>query len=254
MNKNLIGYYTNGNTIVEIHKDGTKIRYVPDDAPALPVYPESIDMKISNRCDIGCPICHEQSVNNGKLGDLSSKLVDSLRPYTEVAIGGGDPFSHPDLPEFLVKLKKQNVIANITVHWKSFARNLELIQSLSDDELIHGIGISVNEVIPSKLIDKICLFPNAVVHSVLGVANASAIAQTAKRNLNILFLGYKTYGRGIKYRTKNSVDIQNKIEFVSNHIEELTEWYKAVCFDNLAVEQLELRHKIQPETFDKIYT
>ena len=47
MHKDTLGVYVNGNTIVEIRNDGTKIRYVPDDVPAQPVYPESIDMKIS---------------------------------------------------------------------------------------------------------------------------------------------------------------------------------------------------------------
>ena len=75
--------YKNGNTIVSISDDGTKVRYVPDNAPAMPVYPESIDMKISNRCEMGCAQCHEQSTATGKQANLKHPLLDSLHPYTE---------------------------------------------------------------------------------------------------------------------------------------------------------------------------
>ena len=102
--------YKNGNTIVSISDDGTKIRYVPDNAPAMPVYPESIDMKITNKCCMMCAMCHEQSTANGNQADLKHPLLDSLHPYTELAIGGGDPLTHPDLEEFLKRMKNKDII------------------------------------------------------------------------------------------------------------------------------------------------
>ncbi len=43
--------YQNGNYIMRILEDGTKIRL--SDNP-IPEYPESIDVKITNKCDGGC--------------------------------------------------------------------------------------------------------------------------------------------------------------------------------------------------------
>lgn len=84
----LLGTYKNGNYITSIFNDGTKIRTTNDDE-FIAAFPENIDCKITNYCDKGCPMCHENSTVNGKHGDiLNVKFIKSLHPYTEMAIGG----------------------------------------------------------------------------------------------------------------------------------------------------------------------
>ena len=61
----LLGEYQNGNYSVKIYDDGTKIRE-NDFNFFEPEYPESMDMKITNACDMMCPFCHEASVPNGE--------------------------------------------------------------------------------------------------------------------------------------------------------------------------------------------
>ena len=97
----LLGTYQNGNYTVKIYDNGTKIRendldfFEPDTV-------ESMDIKITNSCDKMCPFCHEASTPDGKHGDiLNLPFLDTLHPYTELAIGGGNPLSHPDLIPFL---------------------------------------------------------------------------------------------------------------------------------------------------------
>ena len=93
----LLGEYQNGNYTVKIYNDGTKIRETNDDV-FVASFPECIDLKITNNCDMGCPYCHEYSKLDGKHGDiLNTKIIDTIRPFTELAIGGGNPLSHPDL-------------------------------------------------------------------------------------------------------------------------------------------------------------
>lgn len=245
--------YKNGNTIVNIKEDGTKIRYVPDVEPAQPLFPESIDMKICNKCEIGCSICHEQSVKDGKLGNLSSKLLDSLHPYTELAIGGGDPLLHPNLPEFLTFLKKKKVIANITVHWKSFIKNLETLHQWTDYGLIHGLGVSINEIVSEEVISELMKFPFAVVHTVIGVSDMSVIEQFKNKNLNILLLGYKSCGRGLQYKANHNKEITQNSNTLKENLKELLNHFRAVSFDNLAIEQLELKKLIKPELYSQFY-
>ena len=60
--------YMNGNTLVTIYEDGTKVREY--DGTPVPVHPESMDVKITNACDAGCRYCHEKSVPSGKHADL----------------------------------------------------------------------------------------------------------------------------------------------------------------------------------------
>ena len=58
--------YRNGNYFVTIDLDtGTKVR--SNDLDFFePEYPESMDVKITNCCDMGCKFCHENSKPDGK--------------------------------------------------------------------------------------------------------------------------------------------------------------------------------------------
>ena len=134
----------NGNTLVGIGEDGAKYRYTPDGEAPTPEHPESIDLKITDFCEEKCPMCHENAGLSGRHGDLNHPLLNSLQPYTELAIGGGDPMAHPDLYSFLQKMKKQRVICNITVHYNQFMKNIDTLRSWQAEGLIHGIGVSVN--------------------------------------------------------------------------------------------------------------
>lgn len=245
--------YRNRNTIVLIEEDGTKIRYTPDNEPAMPEFPESIDMKITNCCNVGCLQCHECSVPEGKHADLNHPLLKSLHPYTELAIGGGDPMTHPDLERFLAQMKEQKVFSNITVHWTSFMKNYEKLKRWEAEKLIYGIGISVNEVVDQEVIDKIREFKNAVVHMIVGLVDWSVYGQIANKNVNVLLLGYKTFGRGEKYRTIYDEKIFRNTETLRKEIKFFPDWFKAVCFDNLALEQLEIKYMMKPARFEKIY-
>ena len=91
-----IAKYTNGNTVVTILSDGTKIREYEGDPVIL--HPESIDVKITDYCDMGCAYCHESSTTSGSHADLKTLLgiIHDLPAGVELAIGGGNPLSHPD--------------------------------------------------------------------------------------------------------------------------------------------------------------
>lgn len=54
----LLGRYKNGNFNVVLFNDGTKIRETDADE-FIPDFAESMDIKICDRCDIGCKFCHE---------------------------------------------------------------------------------------------------------------------------------------------------------------------------------------------------
>ena len=60
-NPKLIGEYINGNYKISIYEDGTRIKETidPNDDKFIAEFPDSCDMKITNQCDMGCPMCHE---------------------------------------------------------------------------------------------------------------------------------------------------------------------------------------------------
>ena len=128
----ILGDYVNGNYYVRIYGDGTKIR--ENDLDFFePAFPESFDIKITNQCDMGCPMCHEDSKPDGKHGDiLHLPFLDSIHPYTELAIGGGNPLAHPDLIPFLRLCKDRDLIPNITVNKVHFMKAIPLLHDLTE--------------------------------------------------------------------------------------------------------------------------
>lgn len=247
----LLSKYNNGNYTVEIYDDGTKIRETEEESFDAS-FPENIDIKITNYCENNCKFCYESSSTEGKHGDLNVNFIKTLKPYTELAIGGGNPLSHPQLLEFLTLLKEYKIIANITVRQNDFLNNLELLKNYTDNKLLYGIGVSLVE--PTKeFIQEIQKFPNAVIHTIAGLLNKEQLYTLLNKRLKVLVLGYKTRGKGETYKQEFEKDIAVNIELLKRCVVKLAPLFKVVSFDNLAIEQLELQKQIDPETWKEFY-
>lgn len=249
---NLLGAYRNGDYAVLLCDDGTKIRTNRLDN-LTPEFPESIDMKISDRCDKGCPMCHEQSTKDGALADLNHPLLDSLPPYTELALGGGNIFEHLGLVDFLWRMKAQKVICNATVHVEHFNKYFHLISGMTERGLLHGIGISVNTPPDEETLFRIALIPNAVVHVIAGVVDTLTINALMGHGFKLLILGYKDYGRGIKYLDSHSDSVNRNIKLLEDNFDNLKRWFSLISFDNLALEQLNVKDKVSPAEWERSY-
>lgn len=233
----LIGKYINGNYKVAIFNDGTKIRHT-DDNYWNARFPENIDLKITNMCDMRCPYCHENSTINGKHGDIMNMaFVNTLMPFTEIALGGGNIFTHPDLIPFLKKLKALNIFANITVNQYHFMANLELINKLIEEDLIKGLGVSLMNA-TDEFITEISKFENAVIHIINGVEMVSNLQKLYDKNLKVLILGYKEFRRGKDYY---SSVVELRKDMLKEELPNLVNHFQVVSFDNLALEQLDVK-------------
>lgn len=239
-----------------ILSDGTKIRYNNEDQ-LIPTTVESMDIKITNKCEMKCPMCHENSKVNGKHGDiLNAEFIDSLHPFTELAIGGGNPLSHPELVPFLEKCKRLRFIPSMTVNQKHFMDNLELISKLVNEKLIYGLGISLTEV-TSEFLTEAAKFENAVIHVINGMVTLENLEQLRGHNLKILILGYKEFRRGktlyAKAEAKELID-SNKLMLASILPDMIREkWFTAVSFDNLALEQLDVKSLMTEAEWEQFY-
>ena len=247
--------YRNGNYDVFLNlENGTKIR--KNDLDNLtPEYPESMDIKITNKCHHNCTMCHEASTPNGKHGDImNAKFIETLLPYTELAIGGGNPLEHPDLEMFLRKCKSLKLIPSMTVHQDDFMNNLEFLRMLRDEELIWGIGVSVSYV-TDELIEALHEFPNAVCHIIAGIATEAVINKLAHNNLKVLILGYKSFRRGEALYEKDSTNINFLIQYMYDILPDMVNngWFNTVSFDNLAIEQLKPSRLLTKEQYDEFY-
>ena len=251
----ILGSYKNNDYTCTMFSDGTKIRWNDKDS-FNPIKPESIDLKITNMCNMECGMCHENSTPDGKHGDiLNLPFIETMFPYSEIAIGGGNPLTHPDLIEFLEGLKERKIIASMTVNQVHFMHNIDLLKELTDKKLIYGLGISYIGGRHKNCIDAIKQFPNAVVHVINGIVHMDGLEALANNDLKILVLGYKEFRRGktlydecgsqINYLKAQFYDMLPKI--VNDG------WFKCISFDNLAIKQLEPKRLMSDKDYKEFY-
>jgi hypothetical protein len=255
---NIIGQYKNGNYTCTMLSDGTKIRYNNLDS-FHPEKPESMDLKITNKCYGNgnglCPMCHECSSPDGKHGDiLNLPFLDTLLPYTEIAIGGGNPLLHPDLVQFLKGLKARKLIANMTVNQWTFMQSLDYLKSLIDEKLIYGVGVSLTDP-NDKFIEAVKEFPNAVIHVICGIVSREHMQKLANNGLKILILGYKEFGRGNELYVDSGSEINILKHEMYDALPDIVNdgWFKCVSFDNLAIKQLDPKRLMSDSEWREFY-
>ena len=248
--KKLLSKYRNGNYNVAIFDDGTKIRYNNSNSP-IPEFVESMDMKISNYCPFGCPMCHEKSSEDGEYGKiLHHPFIKTLHSGTELALGGGAVTYHPDLIPFLEELKEQGVLPSISINQREWEETK--IDYLINNQLIYGLGVSFTNV-DDEVWDKILSYPNAVVHLIAGYHSRDVFEYFANKGAKILILGYKNWGRGEDYFKNYSNQIKVRMRELKEILPTLFTKCKVVSFDNLSIKQLDIRTIIGEEKWKEFY-
>lgn len=251
MINNLLYNYKNGDFDVSIYNDGTLIRETDVENPKVD-FPSSMDIKITNYCDLNCKYCHENSNINGKHADLNKlkSIIKDLPAGIEQALGGGNPLSHNGLTEYLIWCKSNGYICNITVNQKHLYQYNDLLIELIEKDLIKGLGISITMNSFDSL-EKICkLSKNIVFHVIAGINEIMIIDELTKfSNCKILVLGYKTFGRGKEYYSDDiNINLKNWYKYLHTYIGKCI-----LSFDNLAIEQLNVKRFFTEEGWKRFY-
>lgn len=245
--------YKNGNCVVTLLEDGTKIREYNENEIPSPIFPESIDLKITNYCDLHnvCLWCHEASDKKGNHSNIKDYffLLEQLPSGAELAVGGGNPLSHPDIIPFLEKAKQEGVVVNMTVNELHLKRYKTLLTDLISKNLIHGLGISFKGSLLNE-IEYFCdLTDNVVFHVITGVNKLSDLDIISKYSKKVLILGYKEFRKGKDFYDE---EVENK----------KYQWYirlplyfskMTLSFDNLAISELNLKRFFQDKEWNKFY-
>ena len=244
--------YKNGNAITKINTiTGTKTRVTDDDDFDLE-FPESIDISIGDRCDGGCKFCYINASPNGTNGELlNRKFIDTLHPYTEIAVNGNS-LNHPQLIPFLEAIKSKKVFANITVNQIHFERKEDVIRELVKRDLVKGIGISLRHATP-EFVQRVRRYPNAVIHAINGIITPDDLEVLRDNNLKLLILGYKHLGRGVGYEAENDVAIRLRQRYLKDVLDTLPDHFFILSFDNLALEQLGVESIVSPDEWEELY-
>lgn len=259
--------YINGNYFVVLNNSGTKIyRALRHDDPTLKAeFPDSIDLKITNKCSFNCPFCHESSELNGKSFNLQKtiKVLESLpKVGIELAIGGGDIFEDWEKTKQLLNWCNNNGFnCRVTINIKDIDKfGEQKIDELQD--LVSALGISIDKdtnILEFNHWSNISLYPitSFVYHFIVGINPVSQIEQMLKGSfIPILILGYKSWGRG-KYFNLPDEKIENwKEEFKSmlyRYRRSSRSYQGSLSFDNLAIEQLDIGGSLLKEELDYHY-
>lgn len=251
----VLDIYKNGNAKIMLFDNGTRVIDFPDNEKLNVDFPLSMDCKITNRCPMGCPMCHEKSTPDGDHGDImNAEFINKLHKGTEMAIGGGAVTSHPDLVPFLEKLKEIGVRPSITVHQKEYERNEELVNYLIENELIYGLGVSFSIKNDDLWFYKLLKYKNTVVHLINGIHGKEVFDYFANKGVKILILGYKDFGRGHDFlNTEMGKVIEEKMIWLNQNLKDYINKFDVVSFDNLAIEQLDVKNILSENQWDEFY-
>jgi hypothetical protein len=152
-------------------------------------------------------------------------------------------------------MKYQRVICNLTVNVRHFMDYKYMLMGLADQNLIHGLGVSVPNDIPysDEFFKAIKKIPNAVIHTIAGYTPQYIFEGLKDHNLNLLILGYKTKGLGAEYYATHYHIVDDMLIELAQTLPDLRNHFKAIAFDNLAVKQLCLSSIISKEEYDNFY-
>lgn len=274
--------YSNGNYYVTRQGSTMTKRCFRVGEDFIPEFPDSIDLKISNRCSIGCPYCHEKSEGNGKIAKFE-EIVEHLSSLPtkgiEIAIGGGNVLEDKESIQLLDKLIKwfssRRNLVNITLSEKSITpKSIGILNDLkvnwSNTKM--GLGISLGPDITeerlkdlsSSVLQQTWSWDWLIVfHVILGLIPLSILKLILSDNYlfpsynRILFLGYKQYGRAKNTDLPESLPtfetiIKRKI-IEGREVSDGMLYRKVLGFDNLAIEQLNLSGSFLDSSFRDIY-
>ena len=251
----LIAKYKNGNALVELFDDGTRI--IQFDGNLELDYPLNIDIRVNTSCSLGfnpktgksvCEYCHETASTNGKecnYEELKSKLIGLPRGI-ELAIGGNDITS--GLDDFLEWCHVMGYVCNLTVNALHIKKYEVILKHYLNFGLINGLGISYRKDHPIDINEFFINHPNVVLHVIAGIDDVDDIVSLPFKK--ILILGYKKFGRGADYY---DIDVENNILEWYWWVQKLIETKDVVSFDNLALEQLNIRRLLLPEKWNEFY-
>lgn len=258
---------------------GTKTRTRAPVVDSAPMQPETFDLKVTDFCNAGCKWCHEDSTVRGAHAELEplQAALSVLRPGFEVAIGGGDPMAWPPLDDFLRWVNTRGGFANITVNGAHIKRAAPRLRAWQAASILHGIGVSATGAgIERRDFNLECVqdLQNVVGHVILGRVPPDALeglASWSRRTYqatheqdsylsHYLLLGSKRFGRGVQnFVQQEESGSWSKKPYLTPPLEVnlfLRVFSKAgigLSFDNLALEQGQVKAQVKEEVWNQYY-
>ena len=249
-----------------------------------PDFPDSIDLKITDCCNHGCSFCHESSNPRGKHFDYDKTMekLTELIPFdvpVEIAIGGGNIFEcWSDFVKLHGSLLIRGNCPRFTINVKDL-RDVEKVIALHKELTAPCMGISISSPDDFKFLRSSTLgsnldyinllthygMPRMVLHVIVGlypVEGLEELLDYSFKGYNILFLGYKQFGRALNSPVPDLTEwkdiLKRKIfnyRSIGKYIFDRYSGNKSCCigFDNLTIEQLDIQGALLDKEWDYFY-
>jgi hypothetical protein len=197
--------------------NGTKTRLAFDDGIDMSSSsaPELIDVKITDYCTKGCKFCYQDSTPLGQHAEIGvlhriERALKELEVF-EVALGGGEPTSHPQFLEILSDFRRLGVIPNFTTRDLTWMQNTEFVEVVRencggfafsiDSGFAHDVTRYAKELIKSGLEGKgtiqVIIKPDMLDFEITEI-----LEKAANWEIPVTLLGWKSIGRGLNCRKK----------------------------------------------------
>ena len=269
--------YKNGNYIVTASGFNLEKRCLRRGEDFKPDFPDSIDLKISNRCSSGCPYCHESSTKDGDIcntKELFKHLNELPKEPIEIAIGGGNVLeSKEELIEVLEWCKNRGHRPRITVNEDTINDDVdvEYLETLINRYGV-ALGVSLRPGMSEDRLKKVVgliqsgymLERSIVYHIICGAFPLDLLEKLCTGwesifcSRKILFLGFKNFGRakdnGIKPEKLEDFErLVKKLILQSREGHGAWNGTNTYGFDNLAIEQLNIESALLGREFGDIF-
>jgi len=176
--------------------------------------PELIDLKITEVCPFGCPICYQGSTHQGHHAEgISDWLYVFQRAGVfEVALGGGEPTVHPEFKDILESTERDLQINFSTRNLDWVLYNADLIKKSHAYFAFSIGGNSIGEKAIQQIKKAELNFSVQYVMTTMpDIYFEDLIKLCRKNNIPLTLLGYKNVGRGAIAPKLRDTDIAKQL-------------------------------------------
>lgn len=140
------------NNYKSIWCNGKTLRFTLDHTKPITelTYPEFYDIKVTGNCEGKCPYCYMDSKQEEHYPDIIEKTRNFFKGMSknelpfQVALGGGEPTSHPDFLELLKVLKEEfDICPNYTTNGM-WVRDRKDIKKLLEETKKYCGGVAIS--------------------------------------------------------------------------------------------------------------
>jgi molybdenum cofactor biosynthesis enzyme MoaA len=154
------------------------------------IAPRTLSLAVTNECNLNCSFCHVEKGQTSLSVDTIIKLCkefDRLGTF-DVAIGGGEPLMHKDLPQICKRIWKETSLG-LSITTNGTLLNSELISELKNYVSFLRISIdSINQVVYRSIrsyevdviASKLLLLKNKIPYGINVVINSQTIPDLNK--------------------------------------------------------------------------